>query len=134
MFMQSRIPVLYSGDEIGQINDSTYKKDPHKAADSRYIHRGAMRWKLAERIRREEKAFVAHADTWTIETGDKELLCIGRYFEGDQILGIFNFSEHDKKARINVAEEEYVGLLTGREKTILGIHIPAYEFYYLKRK
>ena len=31
MFMQSGIPVLYSGDEIGQINDYTYKEDPGKA-------------------------------------------------------------------------------------------------------
>ena len=47
MFMQSGIPVLYSGDEIGQVNDYSYEKDPNKAADSRYIHRGAMRWDLA---------------------------------------------------------------------------------------
>ena len=50
MFMQSGIPVLYSGDEIGQVNNYTYKENPDKAADSRYIHRGAMNWKLAENI------------------------------------------------------------------------------------
>lgn len=153
MFMQSGIPVLYSGDEIGQTNDYTYKDDPHKAMDSRYIHRGAMHWELAERIktagtvenrifsrldeleriRREEKAFVTHADTWTWETGEREVLCIGRYYKGDQILGIFNFSEHDRIARINEAEGEYVDLLTGQEKTVQEIKIPAYGFYYLKR-
>ena len=37
MFMQSGIPVLYSGDEIGQLNDYTYKDDPNKATDSRYV-------------------------------------------------------------------------------------------------
>ena len=36
---QSGIPMLYSGDEIGQVNDYSYKDDPDKAADSRYIHR-----------------------------------------------------------------------------------------------
>ena len=50
MFMQSGIPVLYSGDEIGQVNDYTYKEDPDKAPDSRYIHRGAMNWELAGNI------------------------------------------------------------------------------------
>lgn len=30
MFMQSGIPMLYSGDEIGQVNDYTYKEDPAK--------------------------------------------------------------------------------------------------------
>ena len=92
MFMQSGIPVLYSGDEIGQVNDYTYKNDPHKAEDSRYIHRGAMRWDLAdlennqifirlnqlEQIRRKEKVFVSNADTRTWDTGEKELLCIER--------------------------------------------------------
>ena len=47
MFMQSGIPVLYSGDEIAQVNDYTYKNDPNKVADSRYIHRGVMHWDLA---------------------------------------------------------------------------------------
>ena len=50
MFMQSGIPVLYSGDEVGQVNDYSYKDDPDKAADSRYLHRGKMDWKLAEQI------------------------------------------------------------------------------------
>ena len=50
MFMQSGIPVLYSGDEIGQVNDYSYKDDPEKAADSRYIHRGKFRWDLEENI------------------------------------------------------------------------------------
>ena len=154
MFMQSGIPVLYSGDETGQVNDYTYKKDPQKSADSRYIHRGVMHWDLAERIelsgtvehqifsrldrleriRREEKVFVSHADTWTVETGERELLCIGRYYDGDQILGIFNFSEHDKKVWLNDAEGEYADLFTGQEKTVLGLDIPPYGFYYLKRK
>lgn len=49
MFMQSGIPVLYSGDEIGQVNDYSYKNDPDKVQDSRYIHRGAMHWDLAAR-------------------------------------------------------------------------------------
>ena len=98
MFMQSGIPILYSGDEIGQVNDYTYKNDPNKADDSRYIHRGAFRWDLEkniddpatvegkmfnrlkelENIRKNEKAFVSYANTWTIETYDPGVLCIGR--------------------------------------------------------
>ena len=154
MFMQSGIPVLYSGDEIGQVNDYTYKDDPHKAEDSRYIHRGAMRWELAEqakvsgtvenqifsrldqleRIRRAEKAFVSYADTWTLNSGEREVLCIGRQYEEDQILGVFNFSEYEKKVWISEAEGEYADMITGQMRTVLGIDIPAYGFYYLKRK
>ena len=39
MFMLSGIPVIYSGDEIGQLNDYSYEDDPKKAEDSRYVHR-----------------------------------------------------------------------------------------------
>lgn len=154
MFMQSGIPVLYSGDEIGQINDYSYKEDPDKAADSRYLHRGAMNWELAgkirdkntvqgrifeglrqlEQIRKAEKVFVSGADTWTIETWDPALLCIGRYFEGEKLIGIFNFSEYDKTAWINETDGDYVELITGKEMKPAGVDIPAYGFYYLKKK
>ena len=154
MFMLSGIPVLYSGDEIGQLNDYSYKDDPNKAADSRYIHRGAMDWKKAgrisdkdtvegkifgrldrlEQIRKAEKAFVAEADAWTIETWDASILCIGRYFEGDKIIGIFNFSEFDKTAWIKEDDGIYEDLISGAELKAVDVSIPAYGFYYLKRK
>src|SRR5699024_5627791 len=54
MFTQSGILVIYSGDEIGQCNDYSYKANPHKAADSRYVHRGAFCWDLAQKRYEEE--------------------------------------------------------------------------------
>ena len=154
MFMQSGIPVLYSGDEIGQVNDYGYKENPVKAADSRYIHRGAMDWSLAakasspdtvegrlfsglsrlEEIRKREKAFVSNADTWTVETWDTSVLCIGRHYEGEKILGLFNFSEFNKTAWINETDGDYVDLISGEDRKASGVEIPAYGFYYLKRK
>lgn len=154
MFMQSGIPVLYSGDEIGQVNDYTYKDDPNKAADSRYLHRGAMNWKLAalvkdtdtvegkifqglkrlEQIRKSEKVFVSNADTWTIETWDPSVLCIGRYFDGDKVIGLFNFSEYDKTAWIDENDGDYTELISGNEMKPVEVHIPAYGFYYMKKK
>ena len=154
MFMQSGIPVLYSGDEIAQVNDYTYKEDPNKAADSRYIHRGAMRWDLAEnitdedtvegkvftklgqleKIRKSEKVFVSNADTWTIETWEAGVLCIGRYFEGEKLIGLFNFSEYDKTAWINEEDGMYVDLISGKKMEAKGVNIPAFGFYYLKKE
>lgn len=154
MFMQSGIPVLYGGDEVGQVNDYSYKEHPDKAADSRYLHRGAMNWKLAEnrkdeetvegrvfqglrrleRIRKTEKVFVSNAETWTVDTWDAAVLCIGRYFEGEKILGLFNFSEADKTAWINETDGEYVELLSGQEMKASGVNIPGYGFFYLKKK
>lgn len=54
-----------------------------------------------EKIRRSEKVFSCEANVWTVETFDSSMLCIGRYYEGEKILGIFNFSEYDKTAWIN---------------------------------
>lgn len=153
MFMQSGIPVLYSGDEIGQVNDYSYKEDPDKSQDSRYIHRGAMRWELAEnrkdsktvegkifsrlkqleKIRKNEKAFMSNADTWTVETWDKSILCIGRYYQGEKIYGIFNFSEFDRTAWIHEDDGMYCDLITGSKMKASGVNIPAYGFYYLKK-
>ena len=153
MFMQSGIPVLYSGDEIGQVNDYTYKDNPRKACDSRYIHRGALDWKLVgqikdktsvsgrifkrlgqlEKIRKSEKVFVCHADTWTVETYDASVLCIGRYYEGEKMLGIFNFSEYDKTAWINENDGIYTDMISGKRMAASGVNIPAYGFFYLKR-
>ena len=153
MFMQSGIPVIYSGDEIGQLNDYSYKEDPNKADDSRYIHRGALNWenaakrgeegtvqqqifdglKFLENIRRNEKAFVSMADTWTLETWVKEVLAIGRYYDGDKLIGVFNFSEHERTAWINETDGIYEDLITGKRMEAKGIDIPAYGFYYLKR-
>ena len=153
MFMQSGIPVLYSGDEIAALNDYSYKDDPAKAEDSRYIHRGRLDWNAValaddehsvpgrmfrslqqlEEIRRTEKAFVTEADVWTIETWDQGLLCIGRSFEGDKIIGIFNFTENDRTAWINEEDGLYKDLISGQTREARGVDIPAYGFMYLKK-
>ena len=153
MFMQSGIPVLYSGDEIGQVNDYSYKKDIHKVQDSRYLHRGKMRWELAENItdpetvegkifqelskletiRKSEKAFMTNADIWTIETWDPAILCMGRYYDGEKILGLFNFSEYDKIAWINETDGAYQDLMTGKIRKACGMEIPGYGFFWLKK-
>ena len=154
MFLQSGIPVLYSGDEIGALNDYSYKEYPEKAADSRYLHRGAMRWDLAERrkdinsvegklfqglrllenIRKTEKAFMSDADTWTIETWEPAVLCMGRYYDGEKIIGLFNFSEQEKTAWIRETDGSYSDLISGDAVDPVDVLVPAYGFYYLKKK
>ena len=112
MLFQSGIPVLYSGDEIGQMNDWDYKLDPNKVLDSRYLHRGRMPWALTEeltsdtcqgrifyglkkltKLRRGRAAFSAGADFWTFDTGSDQVLGLGRWMDGEGVLGLFNFSD-----------------------------------------
>lgn len=152
MFMQSGIPILYSGDEIGQVNDYSYKEDAYKREDSRYLHRGAMRWDNAkkvedadsvegriyerlqtlEKLRKLHPAFVSNADAWTLPTYEQSVLCMGRYYQGEKILGIYNFSEQDKTAWINEEDGEYVDLISGNRMPARGVNVPGYGFYWLR--
>jgi amylosucrase len=50
IFAYGGIPLIYMGDEIGQLNDHSYLEDPDLVNDSRWIHRPFMDWeKAAER-------------------------------------------------------------------------------------
>ena len=154
MFMQSGIPVLYSGDEIGQVNDYSYKEDSDKEADSRYLHRGKLDWTLTEQISDEEsvtgqifgqldrlekirsagKVFAAQADARTVETEDTNVLCISRSCEGEEILGVFNFSEYNKEVSLCSVTGEYMDMLTGDDVSPAKIPLPAYGFCYMAGK
>ena len=46
------IPLLYMGDELGFLNDWTYRKDPDHEADNRWLHRPRMDWSVADRRHR----------------------------------------------------------------------------------
>jgi amylosucrase len=110
---QSGIPVLYSGDEIAQLNDYSYHDDPEKREDSRYVHRGRFPWDLAElrndpdtrqgkifhglrqleTIRAEHPVFCADAEVIPFDTGSDQVLGIRRRFGGEELTALFNFSE-----------------------------------------
>ena len=116
MLMQAGIPVIYSGDEIGQLNDYSYKNEPEKGVDSRYVHRSSFRWDLAENahkpdtvqgrifeglrkletIRGEHEAFTAQAHGETIGWEDKAVLGIMRTGKTERITGIYNFGRSEK--------------------------------------
>ena len=153
MFMQTGLPLLYSGDELAQVNDYSYKNDPKKAEDSRYLHRGKLRWDLAAHahdldtpegqvfcglnalgaLRKTNPAFGNRADVWTLDTGDNGLLAIGRYFEGQKIIGVFNFTHCDKKVTFPHDPGEFTDMLTGETHILQDLSISAYGFYYLEQ-
>lgn len=47
IFATGGIPLIYMGDEIGMLNDYSYKDDPEKRDDSRWLHRPEMDWEAA---------------------------------------------------------------------------------------
>jgi amylosucrase len=151
MLFQSGIPVLYSGDEIGQLNDWEYKADPNKVQDSRYLHRGKMMWEQTamldhpesvqakvfrgleglERLRKQHRAFSSQADFWTFDTGSDRVLGMARYYQGELLIGCFNFGAADyslKKYSRNIRN-----LLTGEEIGDTSI-IHGYDFAWIEVK
>ena len=86
-----------------------------------------------EKIRKSDPVFNNDADVWTIETWEKEVLSIGRYYHGEKLIGVFNFSEHDKTAWINEDDGLYTDLISGRVMKACGVDIPAYGFFWLKK-
>ena len=113
MIWQPGIPMLYSGDEVGQLNDPSYKQDPKKAGDSRYLHRGRFPWKLAEEaqknkdsipgrlfdglrrleeFRSQEAVMAKDARCRVLEIENPHILCLQREKDGQKLTGVFNFS------------------------------------------
>lgn len=153
MFTQSGIPMLYSGDEIGQLNDYSYKEDEDKVSDSRYVHRGAFRWDLVkqrknekhvqgklfltlrtlEEIRAEEKVFDSDAEIYTYDVYNDAVLCIIRIKDGERFLGIFNFSADEQTARMQ-EEGTFTDLLTGEQLELRDPVLQPHGFCWVKRK
>ncbi|MFQ7272859.1 MAG: alpha-amylase family glycosyl hydrolase [Blautia producta] len=151
MLTQSGIPMLYSGDEIAQVNDYTYKENPLKQEDSRYIHRGAFHWELAknrndtstvegkifqgldklEKLRKKETVFDSSASVYTYDVHDNGILCIMREHAGEKFFGIFNFSTSD---RIAWMQEDgiYENLISRETMELKDVLIPAHGFIWAK--
>lgn len=152
LLAQSGIPVLYSGDEIGQTNDYTYKNDPDKCADSRYLHRGNFPWDKVENkdpvamkifdalrhmedIRASHDVFSCNANVYTIETGCASALGIVREYAGHELRAFFNFSNMDQLIWTMPEDQAdiYTDLISGKTLRELGAVMPRYGCWWFYR-
>ena len=145
------IPVLRSGDEVGQLNDYTYKADISKASDPRWLHNGRFNWALArnradaetiqgrifnsleqlESIRASHPVFAPEVPAHTVETWERALLALVRETSEEKLICIYNFSDQDKVAWINEQDGTYTDLLTGVQRDAQAVEIPAFGFIWL---
>ena len=152
LLAQSGIPVLYSGDEVARENDYSYHLDPLKKADSRYLHRGSMNWEAAKNrndpgtkegrlytairrlydLRCAHRAFHADADTWLLEPHNDQILGIGRYYQGEKLLLLFNFGNDVQVAWMDEGEG-WTDLLTGRTRSAKNAFLPGGGYAWLKK-
>ncbi|MBD3676449.1 MAG: amylosucrase [Planctomycetaceae bacterium] len=111
------IPLLYLGEEWGQLNDYDFVKDPAKAGDTRWIHRPKMKWEYLEELDeqldsqdgairkrifrslqkmiglRKSHPALGGVEMKLIATGNDHLLGFVRQREGSRLTVLANFSE-----------------------------------------
>ena len=149
------IPLIYLGDEIGTLNQYSYKDDPAKADDSRWVHRPHANWqayanrmvpdtlegriytKLKRLIQlRMENPVFAGAEMQVISTGNAQVLGYVRSFEGRRALVFTNFSEQEQTLPSNLLRlyglsYEFVNALTGNPQPEGDLHLEPYDFLVL---
>ena len=150
------IPLIYLGDEIGMLNDYSYRDDPDKAADSRWVHRPVMDWernalrhdpqsiegrifqglrRLIE-MRRSESAFGGN-QLQVIDTQNEHVLGYVRTCANQRVLVYANFSEHEQvipanQLRLYGLSYDFVDLHSGEPMQLRDLVLEAYDFVCLK--
>jgi amylosucrase len=150
------IPLIYLGDEIGTLNDYSYRNDPRKLNDSRWVHRPATDWeRMARRndsatlegrvyqglqrlIRlRQGCAALAGGHLQVVETGSPHVLGYLRVHAGEQVLVLANFSEQPQiipanQLRLYGLSYRFTDLVSGVEIEPGDLALDSYSFACLK--
>ncbi len=147
------IPLIYLGDELGQLNDYSYHADPAKAEDSRWAHRPAMRWDRAARradpatpegqlfqgfqrlirLRQTHPVFAGGAMT-VAEISNEHVFGFRRERAGERVTVLANFSEHPQGVDVHAAGLPAQGrdLITGQAiDTTPGLILQPYQLLWL---
>ncbi len=131
------IPLIYLGDELGLLNDYSYKEDSSKKEDARWVHRFTMDWKKAAsakkgkgvegqicselkrriHLRKEIPPF-GNGSLDIIETHNPHVLGYMKSEGNQRIAVLHNFSEREQEIRcwLHIG----VDLLTGYQVDLNG--------------
>lgn len=132
------IPLIYLGDEVGTLNDYSYRSDAAKVNDSRWVHRPAADWEKYRRrhdpqslegrifqgfcrlidLRKRTPAFGGN-QLQVIDAGSPHVLGYVRSNAGERALVFANFSEVEQTMPANLLRLYGLGyafrdLLTGK--------------------
>ncbi|WP_108483119.1 amylosucrase [Oceaniglobus ichthyenteri] len=122
------MPLIYMGDEIGLLNNHSYRDDPDLAGDGRWMQRPAMDWVTAQaaeaggtpsaRIWRGTRAIMTrrkatpqlagNVPTRILHTGHPALFVVQRLGDDQTLTAVFNFTEH-----VQQIAGETLGLIPG---------------------
>ncbi len=148
IFSFGGLPLLYYGDEIGTLNDTTYLTEPEKQGDSRWVHRPKIDWVKAEQrhtpgtvefklfsaikrmiaVRKEIDVFADFNNRELIECDNPHLFIFGRYNiikPSEEVLVVANFdvkpqslAMDDIKEWSNGQRGQLVDLFSGQQPDI----------------
>ena len=86
-----------------------------------------------EALRGKYAVFDSEGDTWLLDTGNEHVLGIGRYYRGEQLLALFNFSAKPQKIPLG-DEKTYTDLISGKESGADTVRLNAGSFRWLLHK
>ncbi len=158
IFVFGGIPLIYMGDEIGLLNDTSYRDDPHLVEDNRWLHRPRMDWAAAARrndpetiagrifqgllplIRARQTMFELHgrARSYPVWTHNERVFGLIRESARGRVLVLANFSEWGAAVpRRRLDEMGFTGPLTDRLTNQpfdpwSDIYLKAYQFLWLQ--
>jgi glycosidase len=150
--------LIYLGDEVGQLNDYTYRSDPAKANDSRWVHRPAANWEVYERrhipgtleervysgiqhliqLRKTHRAFSGQ-EPQVLDSGNEHILAYARGQAKERLVVYANFSEQQQtipKNQLRICGLGAVNedLLSNKTITVEDLLLEPYQLIFLTER
>ena len=149
------IPLIFLGDEVGQLNDQGYIDDPSTQGDSRWAHRprrpnglyqdakdpGTVAGQIFERllrlltVRRTTGEFAGQT-VIGYDTGEKSVLAFQRPGANSTVIVLANFADeprHIAAARFSALNHQAQELISGLSANLaVGIDLPAHGAVWLR--
>lgn len=148
------LPLLYLGDEVATLNDYGFSDDPHKADDSRWVHRPkADQQRYAERsnevtdagkvfkrllqLIQIRKATKALGGTQLVSFNTKNPHVLGYWRgEGERLLVLANFSEQPQQISaltLSALPKTMLDVVSRKEISVTnGLTLAPYQFLWLQ--
>jgi glycosidase len=124
-------PLIYSGDEIASLNDQSYKLDPDKMREGRWVHRPFFDWKrsknkdlmgtveydvyqnLKKLIEVRKKLPYLHGQTtqYALDLHNQNVLGIIRQIKTQTFFALFNFSEQTQFIKTDHLRQLFNGMI-----------------------
>ena len=146
------VPLIYLGDEIGMLNDYSYRQDSAKAGDSRWAHRPLTDWSKVERrqavdsiegrifqglqrlirLRQQTPAF-SGGQLQVMDTGNSHVLGFVRTYQQESVLVFANFTERDQtisanQLRLYGLSYQFIDLVKAEEYPLQDLTLPPLGF------